>query len=93
MVDKAIAEVEHPTIGYTFVDLGMIRDITIKGRFVIITMAFPFANMTIMDDITKSLGKPIKKLGGELDLHTTTMRQIELKKYLALEMQNPKGDI
>ena len=93
MVRKAIAELEHPTIAYSLGDLGMIRDITIKGGFVIITMAFPFADMTIKDEIARSLRKPIKKLGGKLDLHTTTMSQDELKKYLALEMQNPKGDI
>ncbi len=93
MVRGAIADIEYPTISYNLIDLGMIRDITIKGRFVIITMALPFTNMTIKDDIFKSLEKPIKKLGGALDLRTTTMSQVELKKYLALEMQNPKGDI
>ncbi len=92
MVRGAIADIEHPTISCNLVDLGMIRDITIKGRFVIITMALPFASMTIRDDIFKSLEKPIRKLGGVLDLHTTTMNQAELKNYLALEMQNQKGD-
>jgi len=92
-VREAISEVEHPTIVNTLLDLGMIKNINIKGNFVNVTLAFPFAGMAIEKDIIKSLSNPIKKLGGKLEVKSITMTQDELKKYFALEIRNPKGDI
>jgi metal-sulfur cluster biosynthetic enzyme len=92
-VREAISKVEHPTIAYTLLGLEMVRNIKIKGHFVYITLAFPFAGMAIEKDIVKSLNKPVNKLGGKLEVESTTMTQDELKNYFALEMQNPKGDI
>jgi len=52
---KAIAKVRHPAINCTLVELGIVKDITVKGNKVAVTIAFPVPNIPIRDTIVNSV--------------------------------------
>jgi len=76
-IRKAIAEVRHPAIDSTLVDLGMVNDITIKNNKVVVTITFPVPNVPIRDRIINSIKKPITDLGAECEIRETIMDEKE----------------
>jgi phage gp16-like protein len=42
-----IAQIKHAAIDCTFVDLGIVKYVTVKGDKVTVTLAFPFAKIPI----------------------------------------------
>jgi len=40
-IRQVVAEVKHPAIDHTLVDLGIVKEITVKGSKVLATMALP----------------------------------------------------
>ena len=44
-VHEAIAKVKHPAIDCTLVELGIVKDIEVKGDKVVVTIAFPVPNI------------------------------------------------
>ena len=92
-VRKIIAEVRHPAIDCTLVELGIVKDIKIKGDKVIITIAFPVPNVPIRDRIVDSVRGPIAKLGVECEIKETMMSPEEREAFLNKEQKNWKGNI
>jgi len=92
-IRKAVAEVKHPAIACTLVDLGMIKDITVKGDKVMVTIAFPIPNIPIRDEILNSVREPIAKLGAEFEVKETIMNQQEREAFLEKEQENWKGNM
>ena len=84
-IKNALKEVKHPAIDSTLFDLGIIKDIKIKDRKVIITLAFPFENIPIKENLISSVKKPLDKLGIGTEIKITTMDNKEVKKFLAAE--------
>ncbi len=92
-VHKAVAEVKHPAINCTLVDLGIVKDITVRGDKVVVTMAFPVPNIPIKDEIVNSVREPIAKLGAEFEVKETIMNQQEREAFLEKEQENWKGNM
>lgn len=92
-VRKAVAQVKHPAIDRTLVDLGILKDITVKGRNVTITMAFPFARIPIEDQLVASVREPIEKLGAEVEVEITVMTEKERRAFLAMEQESWRGGL
>ncbi|HHE75236.1 MAG TPA: DUF59 domain-containing protein [Desulfobacteraceae bacterium] len=90
-IRQAIAPVKHPAIDNTLVDLGMVKDVEVKGEKVTLTLAFPFPNIPIEGLLINSLQQPLKKLGVEAEIKTTVMSPEELQKFLAMEQAGWKG--
>ena len=90
-IREKIAEVKHPAIDCTLVDLGIIKDITFKGEKVVITIAFPVPNIPIRDKILNSVREPIAKLGSECEIKETIMNVEEREAFLNKEQKNWKG--
>ena len=84
---EALAEVKHPAIDRSLVDLGIVKDITVENNRVTVTVAFPFANIPIADALINSVKAPIEKLGGEVNIITTVMNQAEVQTFLRMEQQ------
>jgi metal-sulfur cluster biosynthetic enzyme len=90
-VQGAIAQVRHPAIDRTLIDLGIVKEILIKDDRVKIIMAFPFPNIPIRDYLVNSVRGPVEELGAEVEVEITVMDQEELKKFLAMEQEGWKG--
>jgi len=90
-VEDVIATVEHPAINYSLVKLGMISNILLLGKKVIVEFSFPFPNIPIADQLIDSIEKPIKNLGLSFEHTVRTMDEEEKSKFLQLETEAWKG--
>lgn len=90
-VRKAMAQIKHPAIDRTLIDLGMVKDITIEGNKVTVTLAVPFPGIPIKDLLVNSVREPIEKLGAKVEVKLAVMNQQELKAFIAMENESWKG--
>ena len=90
-VRTVLAWVKHPMIDRTLLDLGVIKDISVENNKVKITLAFPFPNIPIKEQLIDSVREPITKLGAEVEVKLIVMNQEELQKFLAMEQEAWKG--
>ena len=90
-VENAISNVEHPAINYSLIRLGIISNILLLGKKVIVEFAFPFPNIPIADQLIGSVEKPIKNLGLSFEHNVRTMNDQEKSKFLQMETEAWKG--
>ena len=86
-----VDEVKHPAINRTLRELGIVKDISIKDNKVLITMALPFPNIPIIDQLVSSIKEPIEKLGVEVEVKQTVMNHEELQTFLKMEADGWTG--
>jgi len=92
-VQGAIAQVKHPAIDRTLLELRIVKKIFVKDNKVTIIMAFPFPNIPIGDYLVNSVREPIEKLGVEVEVEITAMDKEELERFLAMEQEGWKGSM
>ena len=90
-IREAIAQVKHPAINSTLIDLGIVKEITVKGDKVVVTIAFPVPNIPIRDEIINTIREPITKLGRKCEIRETIMNRQEREAFLKKEQENWKG--
>ena len=90
-VRQVLAEVKHPAIDRSLIDLGILRDITIRKGKVELTLAFPFPEIPIKDYLVNSVREPLIKLGIEVEVVLTVMSEEERQAFLAMEQESWKG--
>lgn len=92
-VYQAVAQVRHPEIDSTLVELGMIRDVTVKDNKAIVTLALPFLGIpaAIRDHLVNSLGEKVRQLGLEFEVKLTEMNDEERRSFFTLEQERWKG--
>jgi metal-sulfur cluster biosynthetic enzyme len=90
-VRKAMAQIKHPAIDRTLIDLGMVKDITIEGNNVTVTLAVPFPGIPIKDLLINGVREPIEKLGAKVEVKLAVMNQQELQAFLTMENESWKG--
>jgi len=88
---KIAAQVMHPAIDRNLVDLGIVKDIEIKGTHATVTFAFPALNIPIADQLIGSVHSILEKQGLSVDHQVTVMSQPELQSFLAMEQAAWKG--
>lgn len=90
---RAVAQVMHPAISRSLVDLGMAKDITMEHGKVTLTLALPFLDIpiSIKDYLMNSLRKVVTDLGAEIEIQVTGMNQEEREAFLAMEQESWKG--
>ncbi len=86
-VENAISNVEHPAINHSLIKLGIISNILLLGKKVIVEFAFPFPNIPIADKLIGSIEKPIKNLGLSFEYNVRTMNDQEKSKFLQMETE------
>ena len=86
-----INQVKHPAIDNTLVNLGIVRDVKIKGKRVALTFAFPFPNIPIRERLIWSVTDPVKMLGAKVKYSTRVMTDDERQQFLALEKEGWVG--
>jgi ATP-binding protein involved in chromosome partitioning len=90
-IRNMLEKVKHPAIDRSLLDLGIIKKIAIEDGKVAITMALPFPNIPIIDQLISSIREPIDKLGIKIEVKQTIMNQDELQKFLTIEQEGWKG--
>jgi metal-sulfur cluster biosynthetic enzyme len=90
-VRREVAQVKHPAIDRTLIDLGMVKDITTEGNKVTVTLAVPFPGIPIKDLLINSVRDPIERLGAKVEVKLAVMNQQELQAFLAMEHESWKG--
>lgn len=88
---QAIAKVMHPAIDRSLMDLGMVRDIALKGNAASLTLVIPFPGIPILSFLKKSIKDSINSLGVDVTIKIENMNQEEIKKFLAMEREAWKG--
>jgi metal-sulfur cluster biosynthetic enzyme len=69
----------------------MVKDITIEGNKVAVTLAVPFSGIPIKDLLINSVREPIEKLGAKVEMKLAIMNQQELQAFLAMEHESWKA--
>jgi len=92
-VHQAIKKVMHPEINRTIVELGMVKDITLKDNEVTLTLALPLLSIpvSIKDYLVNSLHQAVMKLGAKIEVRIAEMNQEERVAFLAIEQESWKG--
>jgi metal-sulfur cluster biosynthetic enzyme len=92
-VRGAIARIMHPAIDRTLVDLGIIKEVSIRENEVNVTLAFPIPNIPIGDYLVNSVRETVESLGADVEVKITVMAKEELNRFLAMEQENWKGPV
>jgi metal-sulfur cluster biosynthetic enzyme len=87
-IRREVANVIHLMINCSLIELGIIKEIKIKYRKVIIIMALPFPNIPIENYLIKIVRESIEEIDASVEFETVLMTKEELKKFLALEKKN-----
>ncbi len=92
-VHQAIKQVMHPEINRTLVELGMVKDITVKRSEVTLTLVLPLLSIpvSIKDYLVNSLRQAVMKLGAKIEVRVAEMNQEERLAFLAMEQESWKG--
>jgi metal-sulfur cluster biosynthetic enzyme len=92
-VHQAIGQVMHPEISHTLVELGMVKEIALKGDKVTLTLVLPFIGIpaSIKDYLENSLRQAVMKLGAKAEIRIAEMNQEERLAFLAMEQEGWKG--
>ncbi|MCD6117565.1 DUF59 domain-containing protein [bacterium] len=94
-VINAIENVEHPEIAVTLMNLGMIKDVTVKDGTASVTFAIPMLGIpdAVKIALAQSIQQPVESLGVELSVDFTEMTPEIRDKFLKLSSENWKGSI
>jgi len=87
-VRKELSRVQHSAIDRSLVELGIVKNIAFKGNKVEVTMALPFPNIPILDDLVDSLREPVEKIGAKFEVKLTLMNGEERQPFLAMEKES-----
>jgi len=91
-IRQVVAEIKHPAIDRTLVDLGIVKEIVVNGNKVLVTMALPFPGIPaqVRDYLVNSVVEQIKKVDVEVEVELKIMNQEELQAFLAMEQESWK---
>ena len=90
---QAIANVKHPAIDCSLIELGMVKDIIVKDNDVTFTLLLPFTGIpeNIREYMINSLRQPVINLGLDADVKIDTMNEEQRQHFLTMEKKNWKG--
>ena len=92
-VRKVLQGVKHPELHRDLVELRMIRDIAISEGRTAITIALPFMNAPIREEIVESVRSAVSALdgAGEVVVELTEMTAPERQRFMELAKQQQQG--
>jgi len=88
-IRKVLEGVKHPELHRDLVELRMIRDIAVSERRTAITIALPFMNVPIREEIVESVRSAVSALdgAGEVAVELTEMTAPERQRFMELPKQ------
>ena len=90
-VYQAINKVTHPSINYSLLDLGIVKEIDLDDQTVSVVFAFPFPNIPIADQLVGSIANPLIELGLKFQYRIDPMNEEEKAKFMKMEAEAWKG--
>ena len=92
-VRRAIANVKHPAIDCSLIELGMVKDIKVKDNNVTFRLLLPFTEVpeNMKKYMINNLRQPIITLGLNVDIKIDTMNEEERQDFLTMEQKHWKG--
>lgn len=92
---QALAEVRHPEIDNTLVNLGMLKDVVVEGNKVSLALLLPVMGIPIQikDSLVHSIHEAIAKLDASLqiELKLAEMSQDERAKFFRMAQEGWLG--
>jgi Mrp family chromosome partitioning ATPase len=87
-----LRRVMHPEINQNLVDLQMIKEVVVDNNQVTCTLALPFKEIPIKDDLVRSVREAVAKLdaGAEVEVKLTEMSQKERAAFMKMAEGGPK---
>jgi len=78
-VIQALSRVTHPEIDYSLVDLGMIKNVSIDGERMTVTMNLPFAGIPIKELLVRMVREAVanEDESAQVELQFDTMSDQE----------------
>ena len=92
-IKELMNQVMHPAINSSLPELGIVKDVRMENGKAIVTMALPFPNIPIIDQLVTSIAEPIQKLGVDLAIEQVLMTPEEVQHFLKVEQENWKGGV
>jgi Mrp family chromosome partitioning ATPase len=91
-VVDALRGVMHPEIKRSLVELEMIRDVSVEDGSVTLTLALPFAEVPIKDDLVRAVKGAIEKLDAvpQVEVDFAEMNQKERAAFMTASEGGPK---
>ena len=91
-VIDALRGVMHPEIKRNLVELGMIKDVSVTDKKVTLTLALPFAEIPIKDDLVRMVKGAVAKLDttSRVEVNLTEMSQQERAAFMTASEGGPK---
>lgn len=91
-IEDALSKAEHPEISYSLVELGMIKDIKVKGAIVSVTLMLPLLDIPVKEDLIDLIKGAVKKLGKDIrvKIKTAEMDEKEKEKFMKLAREGWK---
>ena len=85
---QALAQVRHPEIACTLVELGMLKDITVGSNKVTLTLVLPFMGIPIQvkDYLTDSLRQALANVNTSLEVEMNMAEMSEKERTKFSEM-------
>lgn len=82
----------HPEINNDLVKLGMIKDVTVKGSVISLTLMLPFLEIPIKQDLMDMVKRSLQNLGeiADIKIKTDTMSEAEKENFLKLAREGWK---
>ncbi len=88
-VKSALADLKHPEINMTLMELGMIGDIDIKNNEVSVILKIPLPGIPIQDMLTDMIRDKIKsELKVYADIKIEVMNESEKQRFMKLAQEN-----
>ena len=90
-VHQALAQVKHPEIAYTLLELGMLKDITVEGSKVSLTLTLPSLGIPVpvkdylVDSIHQALAK--LKVSGYVEVMLAEMGPEERTRFIIMSKE------
>jgi len=74
---EALRGVQHPEMNRDLVSLGMIKSVDLDGDDVLVTLALPFKEIPIADDLVRSIRGALADLDAELDVDVESVEMTQ----------------
>ena len=90
-ITKEISKIPHPAINLSLTELGIVQDIELYEKSVIITFVFPFPDIPIGEKLINSVKQVVDSLGLQLEYIVRVMKKEEKEAFLRMEKEAWKG--
>ena len=90
-VNKILERVMHPEIDASLIELGMIKDIKVRGKRVNLTLSLPFLGVPIEGMLIDSIKKALRENGLDVEIKEDIMGAKERDKFLKISKEKWKS--